>query len=167
MKGYRRILWKGPYLLCIGGLLFAFPEESLKRPGRASRCVWMCSSPLFSLFCALFPAHRNRWLGSVPVPCPGGCILFGVGGAGAAALVLGLIEGIQLGARTISPSWWSAGNAAERHAASRFCNNCGPALFLNKEWGSLALRRWGSFSWEPIWGRAVLLGVFARWETHR
>ena len=49
MKGYRRILVEGAGLLCIGGLLFAFPEESLQA---AREGITLCLNELIP---SLFP----------------------------------------------------------------------------------------------------------------
>lgn len=49
MKGYRRILVEGAGLLCIGGLLFAFPEESLEA---AREGITLCLDVLIP---SLFP----------------------------------------------------------------------------------------------------------------
>lgn len=57
--------------------------------------------------------------------------LFGVGGAGASALLLGLLGGYPVGARTVAELY--ACGAVEREEAEQllaFCNNSGPGFFL-------------------------------------
>lgn len=104
MTGYRRILVEGAGLLCIGGLLFAFPEESLEA---AREGITLCLDVLIP---SLFPFFVLSSL-LIETGVAGFCArplsrwmypLFGVGGAGAAALVLGLIGGYPAGARTIA-----------------------------------------------------------------
>ena len=133
MKGYRRILVEGAGLLCIGGLLFAFPEESLEAAREGiTLCLDVLIPSLFPFFvlssllietgvAGLCARPLSRWM----YP------LFGVGGAGAAALVLGLIGGYPAGARTIA-QLVERGECSREEARrlSRFCNNCGPAFFL-------------------------------------
>ena len=165
MKGYRRILVEGGHLLCIGGLLFAFPEESLEA---AREGITLCLDvliPLSSLFVLSSPAHRNRggWV-LCPSPVPVDVSPVWRGGRWGGCLGAGLIEGIQLELGPL-PSWWSAGNAAgRRHAASPGSATTAAQLFSwgPLEWGSLALRRWGSFCWEPIWGRQFCWEFFCQ-----
>ena len=85
MKGYRRILVEGAGLLCIGGLLFAFPEESLQAAREGiTLCLDVLIPSLFPFFvlssllietgvAGLCARPLSRWM----YP------LFGVGGAGA------------------------------------------------------------------------------------
>lgn len=57
--------------------------------------------------------------------------LFGVGGAGAAALSLGLIGGYPVGARTVAQLVQRREcSQTEARRLSLFCNNCGPAFFI-------------------------------------
>ena len=75
MKGYRRILVEGAGLLCIGGLLFAFPEESLEAARESiTLCLDVLIPSLFPFFVLSSLLIETGVAGSVPVPCPGGCI---------------------------------------------------------------------------------------------
>lgn len=57
--------------------------------------------------------------------------LFGVGGAGSAALAVGLIAGYPVGARTVRELYEQKLVAREEaELLLRFCNNCGPAFLL-------------------------------------
>ena len=172
MKGYRRILVEGAGLLCIGGLLFAFPEESLEAAREGiTLCLDVLIPSLFPFFvlssllietgvAGLCARPLSRWM----YP------LFGVGGAGAAALMLGLIGGYPAGARTIA-QLVERGECSREEARrlSRFCNNCGPAFVLGAVgMGVFGSKEVGFLLLGANLGAAVLLGVFfARGETHR
>ena len=157
MKGYRRILVEGAGLLCIGGLLFAFPEESLEAAREGiTLCLDVLIPSLFPFFvlssllietgvAGLCARPLSRWM----YP------LFGVGGAGAAALVLGLIGGYPAGARTIA-QLVERGECSREEARrlSRFCNNCGPAFFLGAVgMGVFGSKEVGFLLLGAIWGR--------------
>lgn len=137
MKGYRRILVEGAGLLCIGGLLFAFPEESLEA---AREGITLCLDVLIP---SLFPFFVLSSL-LIETGVAGFCArplsrwmypLFGVGGAGAAALVLGLIGGYPAGARTIA-QLVERGECSREEARrlSRFCQQLRPSLFPGGRW---------------------------------
>ena len=131
--GRGRIWAEGLGLAGLGGLLFAFPTESLQaaREG-VSLCLELLVPSLFPFFvlssllistglAGLCARPLTRWMEP----------LFGVGGAGAAALVLGLVGGYPAGARAVA-QLVERGECSREEAGrlSRFCNNCGPAFFL-------------------------------------
>ena len=102
--GRGRIWAEGLGLAGLGGLLFAFPTESLQaaREG-VSLCLELLVPSLFPFFvlssllistglAGLCARPLTRWMEP----------LFGVGGAGAAALVLGLVGGYPAGARAVA-----------------------------------------------------------------
>ncbi len=170
MKGYRRILVEGAGLLCIGGLLFAFPEESLEAAREGiTLCLDVLIPSLFPFFvlssllietgvAGLCARPLSRWM----YP------LFGVGGAGAAALVLGLIGGYPAGARTIA-QLVERGECSREEARrlSRFCNNCGPAFFL----GAVGMGVFGSKEVGVLLlganGHSVFVAVFPLYRISR
>ena len=85
-----------------------------------------------SLFRPLLPADLHGIGGALRPPFDRWMEpLFGVGGAGAAALVLGLVGGYPAGARAVA-QLVERGECSREEAGrlSRFCNNCGPAFFL-------------------------------------
>jgi sporulation integral membrane protein YlbJ len=87
--------------------------------------------------------------------------LFGVGPSGATALVLGLVGGYPVGARTIAQlreRGECTGQEARRLAL--FCNNCGPAFFLGAAGaGVFGSRRAGVLLLAANGLAAVLVGL--------
>ena len=131
--GRGRSMAEGLGLAALGGLLFAFPTESLQA---AREGVALC---LETLVPSLFPFFVLSSL-LISTGLAGACArplsrwmrpLFGVGGAGAAALVLGLVGGYPAGARAVA-QLVERGECSRKEAGrlSRFCNNCGPAFLL-------------------------------------
>lgn len=123
----------GGLLLGLALLLFAFPGESAQgaRQG-VSLCAELIIPSLFpffvlsSLLIATGLAELcARPLGRLLSP------LFGTSGAGLSALVLGLVGGYPVGARTLAQlAERKACSPKELRRLSLFCNNCGPAFFV-------------------------------------
>ena len=86
--------------------------------------------------------------------------LFGVGGAGAAPLVLGLVGGCPVGARTAAELY--ANGQCSRAEAQRllcFCHTCGPAFILGVVGGGIfGDTRIGLFLYLIHIGSALLVG---------
>ncbi|MCD8160767.1 MAG: sporulation protein [Clostridiales bacterium] len=137
MSARRPMLRALPVVLC----LFGFALALVLRPAEAAAgaktglnlCAQVVLPSLFPFF-VLSALAAELGLGSVLGRCCGPVIgpLFGVSGAGATALLLGLIGGYPLGARTV-------GQLYEQGQLSRqdgerlllFCNNGGPAFILS------------------------------------
>ncbi|MCD8144335.1 MAG: sporulation protein [Oscillospiraceae bacterium] len=158
------LIWLGISLLTLGILLFPSQVAEAARGG-----LEQCGTVLIP---ALFPfltlsglvVHLgggealSRRLGPVMTP------LFGVGGAGAAALLLGLIGGYPVGAQTVR-------GLCDRGQCSRqegerllcFCNNCGPAFLLGVA-GSAVLgsAAAGWLLWLGHVLAALLMGILLR-----
>lgn len=128
----RRILFFLLLAVCAAGLLL-FPRQSAQaaRDGM-SLCFQTIIPSLFPFFvlsslfisCGAADAFA-RLLRGVMRP------LFGLGGAGASALALGLVGGYPVGARTVAELF--AAGALRREEAERllgFCNNAGPGFIL-------------------------------------
>ena len=121
------------FFLFVGAMLLLFPAESLSaaRDG-LSLCFQSVLPSLFPFFVlsSLFvqssaPELLSRALAGFMFP------LFGVGGAGASALILGLLGGYPAGAQTIA-SLYAHGSVTKQEAEQllAFCNNSGPGFFL-------------------------------------
>lgn len=133
MRSWARTAAEGALLLSAGCLLFRFPGESAQaaRAG-VTLCLDLLIPSLFPFFALSSLLISTGLAGALAKPLakltrP----LLGVGGPGATALILGLIGGYPVGARTIA-------QLVERRECTReeagrlslFCNNCGPAFFV-------------------------------------
>ena len=121
------------FLALFGAALLLFPAESA---AAASEGVTLCLTtvlpalfPFFVLSSLLVqsrvPRLLSRALAGFMHP------LFGVSGAGASALILGLLGGYPVGARTVAELY--ARGEVEQYEAEQllvFCNNSGPGFFL-------------------------------------
>ncbi len=134
MKRYLYRGIEGIGLLFLGVLLFTFPANSAEgaRSG-ITLCLDLLIPSLFPFFVlsSLFiktglAALFARPLQHLMYP------LFGVGGAGAAPLILGALGGYPVGARTIAQLRTEEGcTAGEAQRLALFCNNCGPAFLVS------------------------------------
>lgn len=120
-------------LLSTGAGLLRFPAESAAAAGEAILlCLETVLPALFPFFVlsslvvqSPIPRVLERVLAGFMQP------LFGVSGAGAGALLLGLLGGYPVGARTVAELY--AQGAVRRDEAEQllvFCNNSGPGFFL-------------------------------------
>lgn len=158
------VVWLGIGLLGVG--LVSFPAQC----GEAAReGLIQCGTVLIP---SLFPflvlsslvirlglgAALGRRLSPLMVP------LFRVGGGGAAALILGLVGGYPLGARTVRGLYDQG--VCSREEAGRllmFTNNCGPAFLLSTAGVAvLGSRRAGWLLWLGHCLGAVTLGILLR-----
>ena len=131
MKGIR---WaEGGLLLGLTLLLVLYPSESARG---AREGLVLCGDllvpalfPFFVLSSLLVETGLTGRLAR-PLERPARFCL-GVGGAGTAALLLGLVGGYPVGLRTLA-ELRSAGDCPDREArrAALFCNSCGPAFLL-------------------------------------
>ena len=130
-KGAR--LLEGIVLLALTVLLFLFPGQSSQAAQKGvTLCLDLLIPSLFpffvlsSLFIATGMAGTCARLVQRPMS-----LLFGVGGAGTSAFILGAVGGYPVGPRTLA-------QLTERKECTRkdarrlalFCNNCGPAFFI-------------------------------------
>ena len=130
----KRIRWaEGGVLLGMTLLLILYPSESARG---AKEGLILCRDLLIP---ALFPFFvlssllvETGWTVRLarPLERPARFCL-GVGGAGTAALLLGLVGGYPAGLRTLA-ELRAAGDCQDREArrAVLFCNSCGPAFLL-------------------------------------
>ena len=167
MGRYGRTLAEGAGLLFLGGLLFLFPNESAQaaREG-VTLCLDLLIPSLFPFFVlsSLLISTGLAGIGAWPLEKlmrP----LFGVGGAGATALSLGLIGGYPVGARTIAQL--VARQECTREEANRlalFCNNCGPAFFVGAAGvGVFGAKEAGFLLLGANLAAALLIGLAHNW----
>ncbi len=104
MRKHGRAMIEGAGLLLVGLLLFLFPEESVAAAREGiSLCVDVLIPSLFPFFVISSLLISTGLAGLCARPLESFMRpLFGVGGAGAAALSLGLIGGYPVGARTVA-----------------------------------------------------------------
>ncbi len=121
------------FLLLVGAGLVCFPAESAAAAQDAlALCFETVIPSLFPFFVlsslvvqSSVPRLFSRLLAPLMAP------LFGVSGAGASALLLGLLGGYPVGARTVAEL--CAHGTIDRDEAEQllaFCNNSGPGFFL-------------------------------------
>ena len=153
-------------LLLWAALLLAFPGQSLEGARKGvSLCLDLIIPSLFPFFVLSslliatgFASMCARLLSGLLSP------LFGVGGSGAAALLLGAVGGYPVGARTLS-QMVKTGECSEAEARrlSLFCNNCGPAFFIGAVGaGVFGSREAGMVLLGANLTAALLVGLIAR-----
>jgi sporulation integral membrane protein YlbJ len=128
-----------------GGLLL-FGLALVLNPGQAAEGaragLTLCGQtvlpalfPFFVLSGLVVELGYAQQLGRLLSPIMG---LFGVGGAGGSALLLGLVGGYPLGARTVAQLYRSGSlSQGEAERLLLFCNNAGPAFLLGVVGGSV------------------------------
>ena len=154
------------FLTFFGAGLLRYPAESAAaaREGLALCLETVLPSlfPFFVLSSLLVqsdaPRLLSRALARFMYP------LFGVSGAGASALVLGLLGGYPVGARTVAALYERGGiGREEAEQLLAFCNNSGPGFFLGvcgaSVFGSV---RAGAYLYLIHVGAALLTGVLLR-----
>lgn len=133
MKGKGVGLAEGFLLLALTVLLFLFPDQSAQAARRGvTLCLDLIIPSLFPFFVlsSLFIATgmAGTWAGLCQRPISR---LFGVGGAGTAAFLLGAVGGYPVGLRTLAQLTQRKDcTPSEARRLALFCNNCGPAFFL-------------------------------------
>ena len=131
-----RIRWRILACLCLGGLLVWFLADAGAVRDSVAEALALCArSVVPSLFPFLVASSALLALGfgELAAPWLAGLMepLFRVPGAGSAALVLGLVGGYPIGAKTAADLYRE--NLVSREEAERllaFCNNTGPAFIL-------------------------------------
>ncbi len=135
-----------------------------------SLCAVSVAPALFPFFaaCTLVTSlGYARSAGRFAAPLMGA--LFGVGGPGAAAFVLGLAGGYPTGARTVC-ELFRRGECSRQESERllMFCNNCGPAFLLGVAGGTVFGSAGAGFL---LWGAhlagAVTVGLLSRALLHR
>lgn len=162
--GVRDLCWGLGLLLWVMGLL-RWPQEVIEA---GQQGLTLCASTLIP---SLFPffvlssllvslnltRYPGRWLERAMKP------LFGVSGSGASALLLGMVGGYPVGAKTVAELYSSRQcTKAEAQRLLLFCNNAGPAFFLGVVGGSILKSvKLGLLLWICHMASALLLGFFA------
>ena len=131
-----RIRWRILACLCLGGLLVWFLADAGAVRDSVAEALALCArSVVPSLFPFLVASSALLALGfgELAAPWLAGLMepLFRVPGAGSAALVLGLVGGYPIGAKTAADLYRE--NLVSREEAERllaFCNNSGPAFIF-------------------------------------
>ena len=132
-----RIRWRILACLCLGGLLVWFLADAGAVRDSVAEALALCArSVVPSLFPFLVASSALLALGfgELAAPWLAGLMepLFRVPGAGSAALVLGLVGGYPIGARTAAELYTSG--ALTRQEAERlltFCNNSNPVFLIS------------------------------------
>lgn len=162
--GVRDLFWGLGLLLWVMGLL-RWPQEVIEA---GQQGLTLCASTLIP---SLFPffvlssllvslnltRYPGRWLERAMKP------LFGVSGSGASALLLGMVGGYPVGAKTVAELYGSGQcTKPEAQRLLLFCNNAGPAFFLGVVGGSILKSvKLGMLLWLCHMVSALLLGWFA------
>ena len=131
-----RMRWQAAACLALGGVLVLFLAEAGFVRAAAAEALSLCAG---SVIPALFPflvvssLLLSLGLGELLSPMLAGLMepLFRVDGVGSSALLLGLVGGYPIGAKTAADLY--RGGRLSRPEAERllaFCNNCGPAFIL-------------------------------------
>ena len=164
-----RIRWRILACLCLGGLLVWFLADAGAVRDSVAEALALCArSVVPSLFPFLVASSALLALGfgELAAPWLAGLMepLFRVPGAGSAALVLGLVGGYPIGAKTAADLYRE--NLVSREEAERllaFCNNSGPGFFLGvcgtAVFGSA---RAGAYLYLIHVGAALVTGVLLR-----
>ena len=153
-------------LILFAALLFSFPAESAAAARKGIKlCLELLIPSLFPFFVLSsllistgLAGLCARPLGKLMSP------LFGVGGSGAAALILGAVGGYPVGARTLA-QLVERGECApgEAQRLALFCNNCGPAFFIGAAGaGVFGSKEAGFLMLGANFLAAVLMGLFLR-----
>ena len=163
----------GLVLLCTALALVVWPQQSMQAArGGLSLCAQTIVPsllPFFVLSAMVLKLDMARCLGRLlePVMWP----LFRVGGAGAAALVLGFVGGYPVGARTAMELYREGPcSRAETERLLAFCNNSGPAFVLGAVGaGVFGSGRAGLALYAVHMAASVCVGVIFRFygETER
>lgn len=118
---------------CVFGAMLLYSAQAV---AGATEGLYLCANviaptllPFFvlsNLLCALgLPGYLGRWAEG-PLR-----VLFGVGGAGASAFILGLSGGYPLGAASVAQLYRSGAISKEEgQRLLLFCNNSGPAFIM-------------------------------------
>ena len=154
MRKHGRAMIEGAGLLLVGLLLFLFPEESVAAAREGiSLCVDVLIPSLFPFFVLSSLLISTGLAGLCARPLESFMRpLFGVGGAGAAALSLGLIGGYPVEPEPLH-SWYSGGSVPRRRpGGSPFFAITAALLFLlvPLEWAFLGRRRRDFSCWAQI-----------------
>ena len=132
-----RIRWRILACLCLGGLLVWFLADAGAVRDSVAEALTLCArSVVPSLFPFLVASSALLALGfgELAAPWLAGLMepLFRVPGAGSAALVLGLVGGYPIGAKTAADLYRE--NLVSREEAERllaFCNNSNPVFLIS------------------------------------
>ena len=132
-----RIRWRILACLCLGGLLVWFLADAGAVRDSVAEALALCArSVVPSLFPFLVASSALLALGfgELAAPWLAGLMepLFRVPGAGSAALVLGLVGGYPIGAKTAADLYRE--NLVSREEAERllaFCNNSNPVFLIS------------------------------------
>ncbi len=160
--GIRDLFWGLGLLLWVAGLL-RWPQEVI---AAGQQGLTLCASTLLP---SLFPffvlssllvslnltRYPGRWLEHAMKP------LFGIRGSGASALLLGMVGGYPVGAKTVAELYRSGQcSKAEAQRLLLFCNNAGPAFFLGVVGGGILKSvKLGLLLWLCHMASALLLGI--------
>lgn len=174
MKSVMKKVFTAVFSLCLIALtvcLIIFPETSISACRAATElCLDSVIPALFpflvcsGLFIALgLAGYAGRYLSAVMRP------LFGVPGAGAAALILGLVSGYPNGA-VCAASLFSSGECTKTEAERlcAFCNNSGPLFIMGVvACGILKTPQVGKYLYLSHVLSALITGLCFKFYKHR
>ena len=169
-----RIRWRILACLCLGGLLVWFLADAGAVRDSVAEALALCArSVVPSLFPFLVASSALLALGfgELAAPWLAGLMepLFRVPGAGSAALVLGLVGGYPIGAKTAADLYRE--NLVSREEAERllaFCNNSGPAFILGVVGaGVFGSGRVGLLLYLTHAAASILVGILFRFHGGR
>ena len=168
-----RIRWRILACLCLGGLLVWFLADAGAVRDSVAEALALCArSVVPSLFPFLVASSALLALGfgELAAPWLAGLMepLFRVPGAGSAALVLGLVGGYPIGAKTAADLYRE--NLVSREEAERllaFCNNSNPVFLISVlgvgVFGSVRAGVWLSI-WFP-WYCTGITADLSAWQS--